>query len=138
MATLILNDNAMLVAWAESELRESFGPTARAIGQAGCNGDINAVIVFDAITERNANAHIATKGHNWLNRRLLVAMFHYPFSILGLPRLTGMVPSKNTKALSFNSNLGFQYEGLIRESLPNDDLVILGMLARECRFIKSQ
>lgn len=135
MTNLIFDDHQRLLPWANNILGERFDPArTRTIGQER-NGRLNAVVVFDAITERNSCIHIATLGKHWLGRRFLPNVFDYAFNHLGLHRLTGLVPVNNLRALRFNHHLGFRYEGVIREAREDGDLVMLGMLRRECRFI---
>ena len=65
----------------------------------------------------------------------IVTCFMHPFAQWGLRRVTGLVPAKNTDALRFDLHLGFKQEGYLRHALPDDDLVLLGMLRENCRFI---
>lgn len=135
MYEIVTDDHATLVAWAEQQLGERFMAGAYAIGQRR-DGELVAVVVYEYRHAHNCNAHIASVGRHWLTRRFLVAMFHYPFIHLGAARITGIVPARNRAALRLNQHLGFTLEGVCREALPDDDLVIMGMLRRECRFIR--
>ena len=83
-------------------------------------------------------AHIAGKpGKRWLNRDFLFAMFDYPFNQLGVNRITGLVAKKNKEARRFDEHLGFKYEGNMRHALADDDMLIYGMLKRECKWLKN-
>lgn len=74
-----------------------------------------------------------------MTRQALAAAFYYPFVQNGLRRLTGLVEASNTDALRLNRHMGWRPEGVLREAARNgDDLIVLGMLRRECRFILSQ
>jgi RimJ/RimL family protein N-acetyltransferase len=54
---------------------------------------------------------------------------------LGVQRVTGYVPASNAAALRFDRHLGFVEEGRLREALPGgEDVIVLGMLKRECRW----
>ena len=53
-------------------------------------------------------------------------------------RVTALVPAKNTAALRFDLHLGFKQEGVVRHALPDDDIIILGLLREDCRFIPQE
>lgn len=117
---------------------DSFRSDAKAIGLKR-DGSIVAVTVFDGFSQCDCNMHIASDGtKRWLNKAFLLASFAYPFQQLGLRRVTGLVPAKNADALRFDMNLGFEFEGRCRDALPDDDIIILGMLRANCRFIPSE
>lgn len=114
---------------------DMFRPDAKAIGLKR-DGEIVAVTVYDGFSQCDCNMHIASDGSKqWLSRAFLTASFAYPFIQLGLRRVTGLVPSRNSDALRFDTNLGFEFEGLCRDALPDDDIIILGMRKAHCRFI---
>jgi RimJ/RimL family protein N-acetyltransferase len=100
------------------------------------DGEVCAVVVFDGFSECDCNIHIASDGtKRWMSRDLLLAAFAYPFVQLGLRRVTGLVPAKNSEALRFDQHLGFIIEGRCHDALPDDDLMVLGMTRSRCRFI---
>lgn len=138
-AQLIYDQQERLLAWAEGKIGVSrFREAAKAIGLER-DGELAAVVVYDGFSACDCNMHIASDGTGrWMNRALLVAAFAYPFVQLGLRRVTGLVPAKNAVALAFDSHLGFEFEGVCREALPDDDIVILGLLRRKCRFIPKE
>lgn len=124
------------IAWAAERVGvASFRPDAKGI--AKLEGEIlRAVVVFDTFSSCDCNMHIASDGSKrWLCRNLMRDAFAYPFVQLGLRRVTGVVPKKNQEALMFDLRLGFEVEGVCREAMPSDDVVILGMLRRDCRLI---
>ena len=65
----------------------------------------------------------------------MIAAFMHPFVQWKLRRVTGLVPAKNTKALRFDLHLGFVREGYLRNALPDDDIIVLGMLREECIYL---
>lgn len=127
-----------LLAWAQQVIGCQFRPDAKAIGWL--NGEtIRAVTVFDGFSQCDCNMHIASDGTgNWLTKEFLCRSFAYPFIQLGLRRVTGLVPAKNENAVRFDIHLGFEYEGKCRNALPDDDIIVLGMLREDCRFLPSQ
>lgn len=108
---------------------------ARAIGWER-NGALVGVVAYDRFSYCDCSMHVASDGsRKWLNKEFLAAVFAYPFIQCDLKRVTGPVAAKNRDALRFDLKLGFRVEGRCPRALPNDDLVILGMLRSECRFI---
>ena len=138
-ATLVYGQEDRLLPWAAARNGVSgFRRDAYAIGLER-DGDLCAVVVFDDFSECNVNMHIASDGtKRWMNKDLLIAAFAYPFVQLGLRRVTGLVPSRNAQALSFDEHLGFVREGLCRHGFPDDDMVVLGLLRADCRFIPKE
>jgi RimJ/RimL family protein N-acetyltransferase len=79
--------------------------------------------------------HIAAEGKRWMNRQILFAAFDYPFNQLGVRRITGLVPGKNMQARGFDEHIGFRLEGVMRNALKDDDILVYGMLREECRWL---
>jgi RimJ/RimL family protein N-acetyltransferase len=92
-----------------------------------------AVTVFSAYTGLNVDMHIAArpKSH-WLSRSFFNASFEVPFTMLQVPRVTGLIRAENLKAQRFVSRLGFQFEGRMRKAFPDGgDLILYGLLREE-------
>lgn len=139
MATVIYGNEDRLLPWARDQI--GLGPFRRDAYSMGLekNGELVAVVVFDNFSSCDCNMHIASDGTgHWMNKSLLLAAFAYPFTQLGLRRVTGMVPAKNIVALEFDKNLGFEVEGRCRHALPDDDIVVLGLLRENCRFVSKE
>lgn len=135
MRKVTADDQAGLIRWAEKAIGSQFFSDAKAIGLL-LNGEICAVVVFDRFSKCDCNMHIASDGgRRWMTREYLVEAFRYPFVQCGLRRVSGLVPSKNEQALRFDQKLGFVKEGVCRNAMIDDDIVILGMLRKDCLFI---
>lgn len=140
MATaLIYGQEERLLPWAARRIGvERFRRDAYCLGLER-RGELVAVVVFEDFTRVGCSMHVASDGSaHWMNRALLAAAFAYPFTQLGMRRVTAMVPSKNTAALRLDQHLGFEVEGLCRHGAPDDDVVILGMLRENCRFLPKE
>lgn len=99
------------------------------------DGDLIAVVVYNLFSGADISMHVAAVGgRRWMTREYLKAVFRYPFVQLGVRRVSGFVPSRNADAIRFNEHLGFQREGVMRHALPDDDVIVFGMLKEECRF----
>lgn len=136
---LIYGDETRLLPWALTRIGlHAFRRDAYAIGLER-NGELVAVAVYDNFSACDCNMHIASDGSgHWLSKKLLAAVFAYPFGQLGFRRVTALVPSKNLAALRFDQNIGFVYEGLHRDALPDDHLISLGLLRGDCRFFHEE
>jgi RimJ/RimL family protein N-acetyltransferase len=100
------------------------------------DGRIIASVVYTHFTGYDIAMHVAAeRGRMWARPSFLRACFTYPFEQLQCRRVTGYVPAKSADVLAFDRKLGFVYEGRLRKALPDDDLVVLGMLREECRYI---
>jgi RimJ/RimL family protein N-acetyltransferase len=138
-ATLIYGQEERLLPWAQERIGAGpFRRDAYAIGLER-EGELVAVVVFDTFSACDAHIHIASDGtRRWMNKELLLATFAYAFTQLKLNRVTGVVPAKNAQAIAFDLHLGFEPEGRCAKALPDDDIIILGMLRERCRFITEE
>lgn len=134
--SLIYREDGRCLDWASKRLNGvRFGMDAVSIGRER-DGELVAVTIFNNFSDCDCHIHIVSDGsRRWLSREYLVAAFSYPFIQCGLRRVTGLVPAKNKAALRFDLRLGFKYEGRSPEAMPDDDIIILGMLRRNCMFI---
>jgi len=131
----IVYDDESMIPWAIERIGFQPRPDVKAIGWRE-NGELRAVTLFDGFSECDCNIHIASDGKpHWLSRAFLMASFMHPFVQWNLRRVTGLVPAKNRRALSFDLHLGFEQEGYLRNAMPDDDIVLLGMLRDHCRWI---
>lgn len=138
-STVIYGQEERLLPWAQARI--GLGPFRRDAYTIGLerDGQLVAVAVFDNFSPADCHVHLASDGsRHWMTRAYLLAAFSYPFVQLGLRRITGIVPAKNTAALALNEHMGYVREGYSRHALPDDDVVILGMLRSECRFLTGE
>lgn len=128
MHSIVYGQNHRFVYWAEDVIGLEFRSDAESIGLADEAGKIRAAVVFDNFSKCDVNMHVASDGSRaWLNREYIVRCFAYPFVQLGMRRVTGLVPANNADALRFDLRLGFEIEGRLRDALPDQDIILLGM-----------
>lgn len=123
--------------WALARMKdvESWGDWYQAIGWEK-DGELQAVVVYNYCSKADISMHVAAvPGRRWMTREFLKAVFAYPFKQLGVRRVTGFVPAKNTDAQRFDEHLGFEREGYMKHAMPDDDVIVYGMLRERCRFI---
>ena len=138
MRKVVYGQDQRFIQWAAERIGVTFRSDAVAIGLEDSTG-IRAAVIFDSFTAVDCCMHVASDGSRlWLNREYLAKCFAYPFIQCGFARVTGLVPASNKDALRFDLHLGFKEEGRCRQAAPDGgDIVVLGMLASECRFIPS-
>jgi RimJ/RimL family protein N-acetyltransferase len=90
--------------------------------------------VFNNYTGLSVQMTAAGKGL-WCTHEFLKTCFSFAFIGLKCRRITVLVAVSNTKALKLNKHLGFIEEGLVRMGEGEDDLILLGMLKSECRYL---
>ena len=136
MGRLIYNEPERLKDWALAQYPEaSVHGDTHSMGME-VDGELVVVCLFNSFTKHDCAMHVVSNGgRRWCNRGFLAAAFAYPFVQLGLSRVTAYVPAKNTSALMLDLRLGFKPEGRMVEALGDDDLVVLGMLKRECTWL---
>lgn len=120
--------------------RMPFGPrwtNYKAIGIER-DGVVVAGVVYEGMSRCDVNIHSAVDDPSAVNFEWMFTMFDYPFNQCGLTRVTGLVPRSNQKVITFDvDKVGFKVEGIARKALPDgDDIVILGMLKDECKWIR--
>lgn len=102
------------------------------------NNQLIAGVLYNHYNPPNICMHVGAIGKSWLNRDFLFAAFDYPFNQLGCGRVTALVPKKNKAARKFDEHLGFKLEGVMRQALADDDMMVYGMLRSECKYIRPE
>ena len=80
--------------------------------------------------------HVASRpGSKWATREFLYHAFNYPFNQIGCKRITGIVKESSPKIIQFDEKLGFVREGIVRQAMDGENLILMGMLKSECRWL---
>lgn len=129
-----------MVRWAEERIEGcSFRDDATAIGIR--QGDrLRAVVVFDTFSTTGCFIHVATDGGAfWLGRKpksIIAPILAYPFVQLGCSRVSTYISADNYRSLRLAKRCGGTIEGVMREAgSDGKDLLLLGMLRRECKWL---
>ena len=136
MAIEFRYDTEPLLEWVQSRYdNNAIDGNTHALG-IELDGQLVAVAMYNGFTNTSCAIHIVSDGgRRWALRSFLEVAFHYPFVQMGLNRVTAYVPASNIDALILDLRLGFQIEGTMREGTEGDDLVVMGMLRRNCKWI---
>lgn len=99
--------------------------------------ELIAGVILNRFNGNDITLHVASIDKAWLSKEFLYHLFHYVFDVCGCLRCTSLVDAKNIHVLDFDNKLGFIQEGKARKAgRDGDDLIILGMLREECRFLE--
>jgi len=132
--SLVYGDDARVAKWVGERARvQEFGPCT-AIGIAR-DGRLVAGVVYNRYSGPNVEASIASDWPGWWTRGNLFALFWYPFGQLGCRRITAVTRAGNDRAQRMLAKMGFKAEGRCRHAFWDDDGIVYGMLAEECRWI---
>jgi len=94
------------------------------------DGELIAGVVYTDYQGCNISMHLCAKGR-WLTKEYIQAVFHYPFKQLGVNRVTAYVAGKRDDLQQFYKLFGFEQEGVLRQALKDDDLIIMGLLRKD-------
>lgn len=133
---LIIGNESHL-AWAGERQNVSAWPAdAKCLAIEGPDG-LRCVVVYNWFTEASCYAHVATNGRkNFATRGMLYGLFAFPFLHCGHRRVTLTIAEKDIQTQVLAKRLGFKFEGVMRDALPEDNHVVMGMTRDECPWIK--
>lgn len=100
--------------------------------------EIIAVVGFEGFTGTSCRMHMAGTKKGWITRDFIKRAFNYPFNVLGLTMVFGLVPSGNTEALDVDLRLGFRELLYIPGAHPDGGLHLLQMLRSQCRWLERE
>jgi hypothetical protein len=138
MIEYLYDEDDELIKWAERHNpARRFRTDAHAIGLRS-NGAIRAATIYDGFSGNDCLIHIATDGEpNWFTREYAVRTMAYPFIQCDQARISCLIERSNRPAVQFTVRFGgWVHEGTLREaSLLGDDLLLFGMLKRDCPWL---
>lgn len=115
----------------EGALGAAVGSPAEFIGKLDAEGRVVSVAGFTHWCGTDVEVSLVSDGR--LRRDFIRRVFAFVFDELGCTRCTCRVAESNAWHEEL-PRLGFVLEGRLRESFADGDMLIYGMLKRECRF----
>lgn len=100
-------------------------------------GEVAGIIGFYGHRHGNIEGHMRGIRRIWASEKLFEISLDFVYNALQVNRITAGVYSWNEPSLKVLRRLGFRKEGVLREYKNGDDLIIMGMLRRECRYINN-
>lgn len=132
---LIVDQHERVADWCESRIVHfsGWGSEPRAIGLE-VKGQLRAGVVYTNYSPGNVFASIAVER---MNRQFIFAIFWNPFVAWKVRHITCTIEESNVKSIELCTNMGFEPRGRLPESAVNgEDVIILGMLRKDCRFLE--
>ncbi len=129
------HDNDRVGAWVLDRIPyvESWSPGYQTIGLER-RGKLVAAAVFEHFTGHDIDVSLAVDG-KWVSPNFLRAVFKYVFCQLTCRRISCEIAERNAAMRHIAGRLGFKDEGVKRDAVPGNNLVMMGMLRSECRFL---
>tara|TARA_R100001443_G_scaffold7014_1_gene16137 strand:- start:453 stop:911 length:459 start_codon:yes stop_codon:yes gene_type:complete len=134
MIQLLLNRDDYVSAWLMSKIPDINFFDCKAIGVIK-NQKLIAGVAYHNLRDGQIEASIAITDKNWCNRKILYALFAYPFVQCRCHRILVTVKDGNKQSIKLAEKLGFKKEGKLRKMFPPNDAVLLGMLKSECKWL---
>lgn len=136
MIDILYDQTPRVAAWVFSQLPHSDDATAySAIGLAR-RGEIVGGVVYNSYTGCDIDMTAVISRSVLWRPQFVIPMFRYPFIQLKCRRVSARVATRNKRSLAVLLHLGFKPDGYLRDALPDDDIILLGMLASECRWLE--
>ena len=129
----------IVVNWVARKISDKLGfDNPIGIGIMNWNHDIVVGVVLDnyRVESNSICVSLAITGKKAFTRRFIKNVFRTIFNDIGVNRVSAMIEHDNVKSIRAIEALGFVREGVMREQSYNmKDLVVYGMLNRECRWL---
>lgn len=98
------------------------------------DGRYSGACIFNNYNERDVHFTCVSNGLLTMREARFVA--RYVFDTLGCYRCTAVTSGKNEAAIKALVQLGFRYEGTLREHYPDADGAVFGLLRREQKIVR--
>lgn len=121
-------------------MRRSFGVYNDKIDQCIAvirDGVIAGGVVYNGFIKTAMFIHMAGSEDNWATREFLWTVYDYPFNVLGVTWLYGLLDPHNRRALKIDKAMGFKEVGRLPMALGDRDLIVLGMQKQDCWMLKA-
>lgn len=94
-------------------------------------------VVYNTFIKTAIMLHMAGSEDNWATRDFLWTVYDYPFNVLGVTWLYGLVDERNTRALKVDKAMGFEEVARLPGALGDRDLIIVGMQKHQCWLLNA-
>ena len=101
-------------------------------------GYIRWVVGYNNFLGRSVQMHIASiKGYETRPRQLLYAAFDFPFNVLHVDLLIGIINSVNKRMVDVAFKLGFKEKTRWENMHDNNgDIIVFEMYKKDCRWLR--
>lgn len=100
------------------------------------NNKVICVVVYHGYCPPdNIECSIVATDPRWKNGGTLYHLFGYAFQHAKVHRITVRVAEDNIASIKLMKFLGFVQEGILREALNGKNVIVYGMLRKECKYL---
>lgn len=92
--------------------------------------------LYESCNGASVLGHLVGVGKKWMNREYLWYCYHYPFEVLKVNKIIGLVESDNLEARRLDEHMGFKLEATLASCAPKGDLLIYTMTKDQCKWLK--
>ena len=117
--------------WVCKKLNASYSEGSEGIGLES-GGKLVAGVCYDNWTGRSIMAHLVVEGR--MTPYYLHAIFHYPFTHLGLDKVYCPIVESNKESINLCSKMGFERETTLIDAHPDGDIHLYSLKRDNCRF----
>jgi L-amino acid N-acyltransferase YncA len=131
----LTDDDTVVAPWVGERTGDDFQA-----GVTACLGVMDedkmvAGVVYDHLTGPCVTATIAVEG-KCLPRRMIRAMFNFPFHYLGVRKILVYINEANEASLKLAKRLGFAVEAAIKDVYVEGDMLVLSLPKQDCVWIR--
>jgi hypothetical protein len=100
------------------------------------NSTVGAVIM-DNWTQNSVQCHFMIETPMVLRHGFLECAYNFIFNVCDVKYIYGLVPADNTKAVAFNTHMGFTVKTVLDEAFEEGvDYLIMQLKREDCKFIR--
>jgi len=115
-------------------LRKPYIPKVDFVVSRSSGGRLLGGVIYNNYTGISVAHHIAGFVPNWMSRALIWWAFEYPFGMLKVQKMLGIVSTGNVKSHRLALHMGFTEECRVHDVVRDGALVILSMVPAACRW----
>lgn len=132
----IRDSSGFVSQWVGSQIDIELPDGAMSFGFIDKNKLVGGITLYD-LKRGSCALAIASRTPRWCLPENLKEMFGRVFKDLGVRYLYTLTPAGNERAKKLASGMGFKQDGVLREmGAEGDDLIVFGMLKRDCPFLE--
>lgn len=121
--------------WVYAKTGGTFVPEiSQAIGLEQ-DGELIAGAVYESWNGVAMYVHLAIANKHGLTRDFIKFNFKYAFDQIGVRKLIGLVSSANSNAIKLNKHFGYEIEAVIKDGVPDGDMLIFTMNRQQCKYL---
>jgi len=123
----IVYQDPRILPWMMQKMDALYAPELTVTFGLERKGEIVSGVAFDHYNGASIAAHICLKNKFSITKEFLHVCFDYAFNQAKVKKVLGFVNSTNKDAQKFNEHIGFKLEAVIKNAMPDGDLLFYTM-----------